>query len=208
MTGGVGKRENVEDSEEAPSSLTLVPASQDHSRTSDSDHTLAGRASSSPSIASIETTEEYIQPGTITDGPGSSLREPIDERISDSLFEEHMGALHGQASPEHSLSLALCLLQSYAIHRPVQSSKGSKLPVLRRRSSSNGGARLGSPDPDLGMSYGTPDGERGSHLPTPEMETPLIRVDRGFDQVLNLTDMDDLLEDLYKEYPPPPPHQV
>lgn len=119
-----------------------------------------------------------------------------------------MGAPHSQASPGPSLSLALCLLQSYAVHRPVRSSKGSKLPVLLRRSSSNGGARLGSPDLVLGMSYGTPDGERDNHMPTPELETPLIRLDEGFDQVLNLADMEDLLEDLYRVYPPPPPHQV
>lgn len=208
VTGGVRERKNEEDSEEPPSSLTLVPGSQDPSRTSDSDRTLAGRASSSPSIASLETTEEYIQPGAMTDGRLSSPREPIDDRISDSLSEEHMGAPHGQASPGPSLSLALCLLQSYTVYRPVRSSKGSKLPVLLRQSSSNGGTRLGFPDPVLGMSFGTPDGERDSHMPTPELETPLIRLDVGLDQGLNLADMEDLLEDLYKEYPPPPPHQV
>nr|XP_046263627.1 myomegalin-like isoform X3 [Scatophagus argus] len=212
VTGGVGgggeeKRENVEESEEAPSSLTLVPGSQDPSRTSDSDRTLAGRASSSPSIASLETTEEYIQPGAIADGPLSSPREPIDDRISDSFSEDHMGNPHDQASPGPSLSLALCLLQSYAVHRPVRSSKGSKLPVLLRRSSSNGGVRVDSPDPVLGVSYGAPDRERNNHMPASEMESPRIRLDVGLDQVPNLADMEDLLEDLYKEYPPPPPHQ-
>ncbi|KAG7214688.1 hypothetical protein INR49_010580 [Caranx melampygus] len=118
-----------------------------------------------------------------------------------------MGAPHGQTSPGLSLPLALCLLQSYAVYRPVQSSKGSKLPVLLRRSSSNGSGRLAFPDPVLGMSYGTPDGERDNHMPTPELETPLIRLDVGMYQDLNLADMEDLLEDLYKEYPPPRPHQ-
>ncbi|XP_054479277.1 myomegalin-like [Anoplopoma fimbria] len=201
---GVGENNNFEDSEEPPSSLTLVPGSQDPSRTSDSDRTLAGRASSSPSIASLETTEEYIQPGAITDGLLSSPRELIDDRISDSLYEEHMGAPHGQASHRPSFSLALCLLQSYAAYRPVPSSKGSKLPVLLRQSYSNGGSRLVFPDPVLGMSYGTPEGERDNHMPTPELETPLIRL---ADQDLNLAYMEDLLEDLYKEYPPPRPHQ-
>ena len=119
-----------------------------------------------------------------------------------------MGAPHGQASPAPTLSLALCLLQSYAVHRPVQSTKGSKLPVLLRRSSSNGGTRLGFPDPILGMSYGTPDGERYNHMPTPELDTPLIRLDVGIDQGLSLADMEAFLEDLYKKCPPPPPHQV
>ncbi|XP_070701394.1 myomegalin-like isoform X2 [Pempheris klunzingeri] len=203
----VGELNNVEDLEEAPSSLTLVPGSKEPSRTSDSDRTLAGRASSSPSVASLETAEEYIQPGAIADGPLSSPREPIDDRISDSLSEEHMGAPHGQASPGPSLSLALCLLQSYTVYRPVQHSKGSKLPVLLRRSSSNGRTRLGFPDPVVGLSYGTPDGERDSHMPTPELENHLIRLDVGIDHTLNLADMAELLEDLYKEYPPPRPHQ-
>ena len=209
VTGaGNGKREHVEDLEEAPSSLTLVPGSQDQTRASDSDRTLAGRASSSPSIASLETAEEYIRPGAITDGLLSSPREPIDDQISDSLSEEHMGVPHGQTSPGPSLSLALCLLQSYAVHRPVQTSKGSKLPVLLRRSSSNGGLMLSSPDALLGMSYTSPDGERENHLPTPELETPLIRLNHRLDQDLNFAEMEALLEDLYKEYPRPPPHQV
>ncbi|XP_056277540.1 myomegalin-like isoform X4 [Pseudoliparis swirei] len=201
---GVGKDNNMEDSEEPASSLTLVPGSQDPSRSSDSDHTLAGRASSSPSMASLETTEEYIQPGAVTEGQLRSPRELIDDRISDSFSEEHLGATHGQASPAASLSLALCLLQSYAVYRPVLSSKGSKLPVLIRQSCSNGGSRLLSPDPLLGMSYGAPEGERDNHMPTPELETPVFRL---VDHDLNLAYMEDLLEDLYKEYPPPRPHQ-
>uniref|UniRef100_A0A3P8SW14 Uncharacterized protein n=1 Tax=Amphiprion percula TaxID=161767 RepID=A0A3P8SW14_AMPPE len=156
---------------EPPSSLTLVPGSQDPSRTSDSDRTLAGRASSSPSVTSLETAEEYMQPGAITDGPLSSPREAIEDRISDSLSEEHMGTPHGQ-------------------------------------SSRNGGSRLAFPDPVLGLPYDTPYVERDNHVPTPELETPLIRLDVGVDHDLNMADMEDYLEDLYKEYPPPPPHQV
>ncbi|XP_041847738.1 myomegalin-like isoform X2 [Melanotaenia boesemani] len=209
VTGGTGRtdRKNVEDSEEAPSSRTLVPESQGPSRTSDSDRTLAGRASSSPSVASLEIAEEYTQPGTMTDGPLSSPREEIEDHISDSLSEEHMGAPHGQVSPGPSLSLALCLLQSYAVHRPVRTTKGSKLPVLLRQSSSNGGTRLSFPDPVLGMSYGTPDEDRDNHMSTPELDTPLIRLDVGQDQDQSLDEMEDLLEDLYREYPPPAPHQ-
>ncbi|KAK5888903.1 hypothetical protein CesoFtcFv8_014954 [Champsocephalus esox] len=201
--GGEQERNNVEDSEEPPSSLTLIPGSQDPLRTSDSERTLAGRASSSPSVASLELTEEYIQSGAITDGRLSSPRELIDDRISDSLSEEHMGAPAGPASPGPSLSLALCLLQSYAAYRPVLSSKGSKLPVLQR-SCSNGGHRLCFPDPVLGMSFGNPEGERDDHTPTPELETPVTRL---LDQDLNLANMQELLEDLYKEYPSPRPHQ-
>ncbi|XP_077955092.1 myomegalin isoform X3 [Gasterosteus aculeatus] len=194
---GEGEKNNVEDSEEPPSSLTLVPGSQDPSRSSDSDRTLAGRASSSSSVASLEATEEYIQPAA--DGRLRSPRELLDDRMSDSLSEEHVGA-----SPGPGLSMALCLLQSCAAYRPVLSCKGSKLPVLLRQSSSNGGPRQVFPDPVLGVSYGAPEGERDNHVPTPELETPLIRL---VDQDLNLPHMEDLLDDLYREYPPPRPHQ-
>lgn len=206
--GGEGERKNMEDSEDITSSQTLVPGSQDPSRTSDSDRTLAGRASSSPSIASLEAAEEYIQPGAITDGSLSSPVDAIEDQISDSLSEEHMGAPLGQASARRTFSLALSLLQSCAVYRPVRTIKGSKLPVFLRRSSSNGGTRLSFNDPVMGMPYGSPNGERYNHTPTPELDTPLIRVDTGLDQDLNLADLEKLFEDLYKEYPPPPPHQV
>ncbi|XP_067385103.1 myomegalin-like isoform X1 [Channa argus] len=204
---GEGDRKHVEDSEEPPSSLTLVPASQDLSKISDSDRTLAGRASSSPSLSSLEAAEGYIQPGATTDGPLGSPRDPIDDQISDSLSEEHTGGPHELSSPGPGLSLALCLLQSCSTYRTVRSTKGSKLPVLHRQYSSNGGTRLNFPDPVLGMCYGTPDRERDNHMPAPNLETPLIRLNVGVDQDLNFADMDNLLEDLYKEYPPPPPHQ-
>ncbi|KAM4727582.1 myomegalin isoform 3-T3 [Anableps anableps] len=204
VTGGGGEveRKNLEDSEEAPSSRTLVPGSQDVSQTSDSDRTLAGRASSSPSVASLEMAEENTQPGAMRDRslifPGEAA---IDDHISDSLSEEHMGVT--LSSPGPSLSLTLCLLQSYATHRPVQHTKGSKLPVLIQRSSRNGGARLRFPDSLLGMPYGG----RDNHMPTPEPETPLVRLNLEENHDLNFAEMEDLLNDLYKEYPPPPPHQ-
>lgn len=198
VTGG-GERKHVEDSEENPSSRTLVPGSQEVSRTSDSDRTLAGRASSSPSVASLETAEEYAQRGTET---LSYLRE-TEDHISDCLSEESMGT--PQVSPGPNLSLTFCLLQSCSVYRPVRNIKGSKLPVLLQQSSSNG--RLTFPYPVLGTPCRTPD--KDNHMmPTPELETPQIRVDDGEDHHLNLFDMEELLEDLYKQYPPPPPHQV
>lgn len=208
VTGGqgeaaAGKREDVEVSEDGPSSLTLVP-SQSRSRTSDSERTLAGRASSSPSVASLETNEEFIQPGDITDRPLSSPRELMDDQVADSLLQESTGAPHGFDSPAPSLSLALCWLQSYVVHRPVRSSKGSRLPVLLRRSPCHGGVSLGCPA--LGMSFGTPNGERDNRMPAPEAPTPVIRLDVGFAE--DLAAMEHLFEEEYREYPPPPPHQV
>lgn len=202
--GAEGDGRSVTDSEELPSSPTLVPGSQDPSRASDSDRTLAGRAGSDPSIASLDTVEEYVQPRAMTDGSLCSPREHMDDRISDSLSEEHMDVPHSDSSPGLSLSLSLCLLQSCSIYRPVRTTKGSKLPVLIRRSTRNGGSRLGFSDPVLGIAFGTPDRERDEQMPTSELETPLIRLERDF----NMRDMDELLDDVYKQYPPPPPHQV
>ncbi|XP_038125843.1 myomegalin-like isoform X1 [Cyprinodon tularosa] len=203
VTGGGGEmeRNDVEDSEEAPSSQTLVPGSQDVSRTSDSDRTLAGQASSSPSIASLEMAEENTQPEVMGDRLLVSSGEAMEDHFSDSLSEEHMGATFCSLGP--SLSLTLCMLQSYTAYRPVQRTKGSKLPVLIRQSLRNEGSRPRFPDNLLGMAYG----ERDNHMPTPELETPLIRVNLEDNHNLSFADMEDLLEDLYKEYPPPPPHQ-
>ncbi|XP_035993972.1 myomegalin isoform X7 [Fundulus heteroclitus] len=197
--GGEAERKNFDDSEEAPSSSrTLVPGSQDVSKTSDSDRTLAGRASSSPSVASLETAEE---PGAMGDGSLTSPGETMEDHFSDSLSEEHMGA--PLSSPGPGLSLALCLLQSYAAYRPVRHRRGSKLPVLTQRSFRNGGPRLRFPDPLLGVPYGGGD----NHMPAPELDPPLVRLDLEENHNLNFADMEDLLEDLYREYPPPPPHQ-
>lgn len=207
VTGGqgeaAGKRQTLEDSEDGPSSLTLVP-SQSRSRASDSERTLAGRVSSSLSVASLETNEEFIQPGDITDGPLSSTRELVYDRISDSLLVEPSGAPHDLDSPGPSLSLALCLLQSYVVHRPVRSSRGSRLPVLLRRSPCHGGIGLGPPL--LGMSFGTPNGERDNRVAASEVETPVIRLDVGF--LGDLEEMEHLFEEEYRECPVPPPHQV
>lgn len=200
---GAGKRDNLEDSEDGPSSLTLVP-SRNCSRMSDSERTLAGRASSSLSVGSFEINDEFIHPGELTDGPQSSPRELMDDRIADSPLEEPTGTPNDMELPGPSLSLALCLLQSYVVHRPVRSPKGSKLPVLVRRSPCPAGIGLGSPV--LGMPYGTSNGEKDDRIPTAKTETPMIRLDVGF--VENLAELEHLFEEEYREYPPPPPHQV
>lgn len=169
LPGGDG---GGDESDEPPSSLTLVPGSHHRTGTSDSDRTLAGRASSSPSVGSLDTAEVYVEPPP----------------------EEEAG---GACGP--SLSLALCVLQTCAVHRPVRSSKGSRLPVLRGRGCGGGGPRLAFPDPMMGMSCGSPEGE---------LETPEIRLEAQENQGVSVGDLEDSLEELYREYPPPPPHQV
>uniref|UniRef100_A0A8C5GBT8 Short myomegalin-like EB1 binding protein N-terminal domain-containing protein n=1 Tax=Gouania willdenowi TaxID=441366 RepID=A0A8C5GBT8_GOUWI len=127
-----GEADDESEEPEPASSITLVPGSEDQSRTSDSDRTLAGRASSSLSVASLETTEEFTQHGA------------FDDLMSELLSEEHMEPPAGPSSPgpDPSLSLTLCLLQSCSTYRPVQTSRGSRLPVLLRHRNGDAKPRL------------------------------------------------------------------
>ncbi|KAL0966450.1 hypothetical protein UPYG_G00295450 [Umbra pygmaea] len=196
-----------EDPEGTPSSLTLVPGSKPQSRASDSDRTLAGRASSSPSVDSLDLAGETTQLSAVQDGHeglGYS-RDPLEERSSDSLSEE----LHA-VTPLRSasrLSLALCLLQT-CVYRPVQSPKGSRLPVLLRPNQSNGSSRLGFHEPILRGPYGGQNGEGEILAHVPDPEAPLIRLNGGIDVGLDLADLEELWEDLYHECPPQRPHQT
>eukprot|EP00063_Salmo_salar_P072657 XP_014047492.1 PREDICTED: myomegalin-like isoform X7 [Salmo salar] len=190
-----GGRGGEKDPEGTPSSLTLIPGSNPTHRASDSDRTLVGRASSSPSIDSLDIAGESTQLSAIQDGDEGLEypQDPLDDRFSDSLSEE---------TPLRSatrLSLALCLVQN-CVYRPVQSPKGSRLPVLNRQSPSSGGSRMSFHEPALGLLYGG--------LNVPDLEAPLIRLDGGIDGGLDLAEMEELWEDLYHECPPPRPHQT
>lgn len=189
---------DMEDTDEPPSSVTLVPSSQALSRTSDSDRTLAERASSSPSVASLEPTEDCTP---TTDTQRSLPQDSRDELILDSLCEEHMEAPQGQ-----SLSQALSLLQTYSVYRPVHSRKGSKLPVLVRLSPGFRDLPIALTSSMLGMFPTTPEVENERHMTTPDL--PVIRLNAGVDEDADLCCMGEALEDLFKEYPQPPPHQV
>ncbi|XP_036842291.1 myomegalin isoform X4 [Oncorhynchus mykiss] len=200
-------REGEEEPEGTHSSLTLIPGSKLQSRASDSDRTLAGRASSSPSIDSLDIAGESTRLSAIQDGAeglGYS-RDPLDDRFSDSLSEEH-DLVTALRSASH-LSLALCLVQN-CVYRPVQSPKGSRLPVLLRQSPSDGGSRLSFYEPALGLLHRGPNGEGEIHGHVPDVEAPLIRLDSEMDGGLDLAEMEELWEDLYHECPPPRPHQT
>ena len=207
--GGVTSQndEEEEGSEEPVSSPTLVPGSRDRSRTSDSERTLAGGTSSRCSLGSLEPSEEYGQQTPGGEGDGSALgfpRDSPDERIPDALSKEHPGAPLGLAPSASGLSLALCVLHNCAPYRPVQSPKGCRLPVLLRQSPSDGGTRVDL----LESPYGATNGELDIQYHMAELEAPLIRLGVGTDSGVDLAEMDDLWEDVYKEYPTPRPHQV
>ncbi|XP_045550321.1 myomegalin isoform X5 [Salmo salar] len=189
------------------SSLTLVPGSKLQSRASDSDRTLAGRASSSPSIDSLDIAGESTRLSAIQDGAEGLgyPRDPLDDRSSDSLSEEH-DLVTPLRSASH-LSLALCLVQN-CVYRPVQSPKGSRLPVLLRQSPSDGDSRLSFYEPALGLLHRGPNREGEIHGHVPDVEAPLIRLNSEMDGGLDLAEREELWEDLYHECPPPRPHQT
>ncbi|XP_071231790.1 myomegalin-like isoform X5 [Salvelinus alpinus] len=207
VIGGGRGRGGEKDPEGTPSSLTLIPGSNPTPRASDSDRTLVGRASSSPSIDSLDITGESTQLSAIQDGDEGLEypQDPLDDRFSDSLSEEHHLVTPLRSATR--LSLALCLVQN-CVYRPVQSPKGSRLPVLNRQSPSSGGSRLSFHEPALGLLYGGLNGEGEIHVHVPDLEDPLIRLDGGLDGGLDLAEMEELWEDLYHECPPPRPHQT
>nr|XP_046177996.1 myomegalin-like isoform X4 [Oncorhynchus gorbuscha] len=195
-------REGEEEPEGTHSSLTLIPGSKLQYRALDSDRTLAGRASSSPSIDSLDIAGESTRLSAIQDG-AKGLGDPLDDRFSDSLSEEH-DLVTPLRSASH-LSLALDLVQN-CVYRPVQSPKGSRLPVLLRQSPSDGGSSFY--EPALGLLHRGPNGEGEIHGHVSDVEAPLIRLDSEMDGGLDLAEMEELWEDLYHECPPPCPHQT
>ncbi|XP_055007792.1 uncharacterized protein LOC129408361 [Boleophthalmus pectinirostris] len=198
ITVGVEDQEKKdrEDTDEPASSVTLVPGSQTLSRTSDSDRTLAGRASSSPSVTSLEPVDDGSQP---TDAQLSIPLDQADELISDCLLEEPM-------ETAHSLSQAISLLHTYAVHRPVHSHKGSKLPILIKQCPGYRDFPISLTNSVLGMFPSTPEADREPNMATPDL--PVIRLNAGADLDVDLSSVGESLEEEYKEYPQPPPHQV
>ncbi|XP_016395745.1 myomegalin isoform X4 [Sinocyclocheilus rhinocerous] len=112
--------------EEEQTSNTLVPETQrTASRSSDGERTLRDRRSSGGSLESLDKSRG-----------ASPVKVPQrDDRSCDAASD----------APPARLALDLSLLQD-CVYRPVQSPRGSKLPVLMNPGCFNGGAQLDSPD--------------------------------------------------------------
>uniref|UniRef100_A0A8C1VMJ0 Uncharacterized protein n=1 Tax=Cyprinus carpio TaxID=7962 RepID=A0A8C1VMJ0_CYPCA len=107
-------------------SNTLVPETQrTTSRSSDGERTLRDRGSSGGSLESLEKSRG-----------ASPVKVPQRDARSCSAASD---------APPARLALDLSLLQD-CVYRPVQSLRGSKLPVLINPGCFNGGAKLDSPD--------------------------------------------------------------
>ncbi|XP_051984520.1 myomegalin-like [Xyrauchen texanus] len=159
--------------EQTATSATLVPERQRTvSRSSDGDRTLRDHEISSASVESLEKTLDV--------SPSKLLKnDEVDGSSLDS--EEHLGA-------SSKLSLALSLLQN-CVYKPVQSRRGSKLPVLIKCGFSNGGSKLDNPEQVL---------FDGVNCTLIEPEPPGVRLDLA----LELTQLEELWSDVHEEYLP------
>ncbi|KAG5286351.1 hypothetical protein AALO_G00013870 [Alosa alosa] len=184
---GAGSTSGEEREEEQTSSATLVPDSQPTTNTtaSDSERTLLGHASSSPSVESLD----------LVPTPGKqqhSLDEdPTEEQNSDCLSEEHAGTPLGRVASADKLTVALYLLQNCS-YRPVQSPQGSKLPVLVKPGVRNAGTKIGSPVQGVRGLYV---GGGVCELTEVELPLPRIQVDLG----LELAELEEMWQDVYVE---------
>ncbi|XP_076150236.1 myomegalin isoform X2 [Alosa pseudoharengus] len=182
-----GSTSGEEREEEQTSSATLVPDSQPTTNTtaSDSERTLLGHASSSPSVESLD----------LVPTPGKqqhSLDEdPTEEQNSDCLSEEHAGTPLGRVASADKLAVALYLLQNCS-YRPVQSPQGSKLPVLVKPGVRNAGTKMGSPVQGVRGLYV---GGGVCELTEVELPLPRIQVDLG----LELAELEEMWQDVYVE---------
>lgn len=180
-----GSVSGEEREEEQTSSATLVPDSQPtNTTTSDSERTLHGQASSSPSVESLDLvqtpTRQQMLDGDLTE-----------EQNSDSLSEEHMGPPLGPGGTWDKLAIALYLLQNCS-YRPIQRPQGSKLPVLVKPAARNAGTKMGSPEQGVrGLYVGGGECE----LTEVELPPPRIQVDLG----LELAELEEMWQDVYVE---------
>ncbi|XP_030630521.1 myomegalin [Chanos chanos] len=166
--------------EERTSSATLMPEQQP-----DSEQTLGERASSSTSVESLDTAVDVGRKD------GEADRDGRDEQNSDSLSEEHMGPPTGSTGPGGKLALALCLLEN-CTYRPIQSPRGSRLPVLIKPTPAHTSNKPCNLEQVLRTAYVEGDCVLG------DLETPHVQLDVG----LELAEMEEMWRDTYIEYMP------
>ncbi|XP_062380200.1 myomegalin-like isoform X2 [Sardina pilchardus] len=192
-----GSASGEEREDEPTSSATLVPDSQSqptsHTTASDSERTLLGHASSSPSVESLDLVPAAAAAASSPRRPRHSLDEdPTEEQNSDCLSEEHaalpLGRVGGGAD---KLAVALYLLQNCS-YRPVHSPQGSKLPVLVKPGLRHAGVKMGSPVRGVRGLYV---GGGVCELTEVELPPPRIQVDLG----LELAELEDMWQDVYVE---------
>lgn len=181
-----GSTSGEEHEEEQTSSATLVPDSQPtNTTTSDSERTLLGHASSSPSVESLDQVSIPSKQQHAFDG------DPTEEQNSDSLSEEHMGPSLGPVGSAEKLAMTLYLLQNCS-YRPIQSPQGSKLPVLVKAGVRNAGTKTASPEQGVKGLYV---GGGVCEITEVELPPPRIQVDLG----LELAEMEEMWQDVYVE---------
>uniref|UniRef100_A0AAY4EFB2 Short myomegalin-like EB1 binding protein N-terminal domain-containing protein n=1 Tax=Denticeps clupeoides TaxID=299321 RepID=A0AAY4EFB2_9TELE len=157
--------------------------------TSDSERTLLGRGSSSPSMESLDTAVDAPH-SPVQTGESEGDGDVRDDGNSDSLSEERVRV----SAPASKMALALCLLQTCSYH-PVQIQLGSRLPVLVRPNPRKTGIKMVSPERALRTTVCV-----GGDCELTEVEPPppCVQLDFGQDMV----ELEEMWHDDYVEYMP------
>ncbi|XP_028830939.1 myomegalin isoform X2 [Denticeps clupeoides] len=189
---GAGSVSGEEREEERTSSTTTLKVDSqpaDAELTSDSERTLLGRGSSSPSMESLDTAVDAPH-SPVQTGESEGDGDVRDDGNSDSLSEERVRV----SAPASKMALALCLLQTCSYH-PVQIQLGSRLPVLVRPNPRKTGIKMVSPERALRTTVCV-----GGDCELTEVEPPppCVQLDFGQDMV----ELEEMWHDDYVEYMP------
>ncbi|XP_058887728.1 myomegalin isoform X7 [Acipenser ruthenus] len=176
---------------EDPTTITPLPESMIASLPSDKtleDMDLLEKMSHASSVESLDTTVEM---GSTTRKEEETERELKEDQKSDSWSEEHLAQCSSTAHT-NKLDLALMLVKTFE-YRPIQSPRGSKLPVLVKPPGSD--CKLIFSD----MTTRTPHNSI-CEFPSRFQELVPPRVQQELQ--LELADLEELWEDVYVEYLP------
>nr|XP_015210534.1 PREDICTED: myomegalin-like [Lepisosteus oculatus] len=173
---------------EEPAAVATVPESV--GETSGEDADVSERMSPGSSVESLDTAVEMGQPAAKDEEAEREMRE--DQKF-DSWPEEAPQQLN-MAAQANRLDLALSLVKNVE-YRPIQSPRGSKLPVLVKSVPPGPNSKMAFADLTLRTPYGT-----GSEFPAKfqEMVPPRIQQDMH----LELSELEELWQDVYEEYMP------
>ncbi|MBN3312100.1 MYOME protein, partial [Atractosteus spatula] len=166
---------------EEPVAVATVPESV--GETSGEDADVSERMSPGSSVESLDTAVEMGQPAAKDEEAEREMREDqkFDSWPEEALQQQNM------AAQANRLDLALSLVKNVE-YRPIQSPRGSKLPVLVKSVPPGPNSKMAFADLTLRTPYGT-----GSEFPAKFQE---------MDMHLELSELEELWQDVYEEYMP------
>ncbi|MBN3302301.1 MYOME protein, partial [Amia calva] len=173
-----------------PTAVTPVPETPPATSTGDKTLEDADLERMSPG-SSVESLDTAVEMGPSAAKEEEAEREMREDQKSDSWSEEHL-ALQGPTPHANRLDLALSLVKNFE-YRPIQSPRGSKLPILVKSPGSN--SKIAFTDLTVRTPYSS-----GSEFPTHFQELVPPRIQH--DLHLELSELEELWQDIYVEYMP------